>query len=859
MLRRPTSLALSLLFALAASAVARAQGAAPAAAAPTYKNYAPPQYDGADVTSFYVTMRDGVRVAVDVALPKGLAAGARLPAVVEQTRYWRARDGQREAGAAQKFFTSYGYAYVTADVRGTGASTGVWALPWSRDEVKDGGELVEWIVRQPWSNGRVGAVGNSYSGTSALMLAVPNHPAVKAVVPRHYEFDVYAENAFPGGLLNEWMVKTWDEGNHQLDLTPGVKPVDSDADRGILQRALKEHAANIELYRAARAVAFRDDRPFGGNSIEDFSVYSLAGEIGRSGVAVNSWGGWFDAGTADAVIKSFLTLPNPQRAVIGPWNHGGGQNASPYLSPSSPQAAQRTEWLRFFDRHLKGIDTGLTSEKTLTYYTLGEERWKTTKTWPVAGATNVRWYFAEGRALSRSAPKAAAGADPYAVDFEATTGERNRWRTQLGGPVRYPDRAEEDKRLLAYTSAPLEEDTEVTGHPVVSLQVSSTTADAALFVYLEDVDEGGRVTYITEGQLRASARRLSDDPRPYRWPAPYHSFKRKDAAPLVPGQTAEVRFALLPTSVLLRKGHRVRVAVAGHDKSVFARTPAEGNPVLTFERNAARASFVELPVVPAARRDAPAADILTTAGAPAPTPAPAAAPTQPPGAKADAAPPTVEQILERHVEAVGGRAAVERLSSRVMKGTYSVPGRNFSAPFTSYAKAPDKLALVVSGEGRTMAQGFDGAVGWDKDLGGKGSNEISGPQLAEMRRQADFYHTLHLREAYPKMTLVGTARLDGGEAYVVEAVPAEGRRARLYFDARSYLLVRRDLLAEPPHQPEPVAETFLEDFRRVDGVLVPFRRRTVYPLAEPEAALIVLTSDEVKHNVAIDDSNFRKP
>ena len=227
--------------------------------------------------------------------------------------------------------------------------------------------------------------------------------------------------------------------------------------------------------------------------------------------------------------------------------------------------------------------------------------------------------------------------------------------------------------------------------------------------------------------------------------------------------------------------------------------------------------------------------------------------------KADGALPTVEQILERHVEAVGGRAAIEGLSSRVMRGTYSVPGRNFSAPVTSYAKAPNKIALVVSAEGRTMAQGFDGAVGWDKDLGGKGLNEISGPQLAEMRRQADFYHTLHLREAYPKMTLLGTAKLDGGEAYVVEAVPAEGRRARLYFDARSYLLVRRDLIADPPHQPEPVAETFLEDFRRVDGLLVPFRRRTIYPLAEPEAGLVVLAFDEVEHNVPLDDSKFRKP
>ncbi|MFL6336598.1 MAG: CocE/NonD family hydrolase [Pyrinomonadaceae bacterium] len=842
--RLPTSLVLSFVFACACAAPLRAQGGM--TATPTYRNYMPPQYTEAVVSSAYVLTRDGVRLAVDVALPKGLPAGVRVPAVLEQTRYWRAREGQREAGATQRFFTSHGYAYVTADVRGTGASTGVWRAPWSREEIRDGGELVEWIVRQPWSNGRVGALGNSYSGTSAQLLAVPNHPAVKAVIPRHYEFDVYADNVFPGGVFNEWLVKTWDEGNRQLDLSPGVKPVESDADGSVLRQALKEHAANIDLYKAARLVSYRDERPFAALSTEDFSVYAFAAEIGRSGVAINSWGGWFDAGTADAVIKSFLTLPNPQRAVIGPWNHGGGQNASPYLSPSSPQAAQRMEWLRFFDQHLKGLDTGLTSERSLTYYTLGEERWKTTKTWPPAGAANVRWYFAEGHALSRDAPKGAEGSDSYTVNFEATTGEHNRWRTQLGGKVEYPDRAEEETRLLTYTSPPLAEDTEVTGHPVVNLQVSATTADAALFVYLEEVDERGRVTYITEGQLRASNRELSKD-APYRWPAPFHPFRKKDAAPLVPGRAAEIRFALLPTSVLLRKGHRIRIAVAGHDKSVFARTPSEGTPVLTFERNKGRASFVELPVIPPSRRDAAAADILTIAPAPA-----APAPAVPAGL------PTVEQILERYVAAVGGRAAIERLTSRVLKGTYTVPGRNFSAPVTIYAKAPDKLAIVVADPEHTMMQGFDGKVGWEEEFGNPGLRELSGVPLAELRRQADFYHALHLRESYPKMTLMGTAKVGDREAYVIEAVPAEGRTARLYFDAQTHLLVRRDLLADPP-QEQPIAEALLEDFREVDGVRIPFTRRTFYPLAGEERRVVVITLDDLKHNIPIDDSRFKKP
>jgi hypothetical protein len=200
----------------------------------------------------------------------------------------------------------------------------------------------------------------------------------------------------------------------------------------------------------------------------------------------------------------------------------------------------------------------------------------------------VRWYLTEEHALSQTAPAAATGSDNYTIDYEATTGERNRWLTQLGGPVVYPDRAEADRRLLVYTSSPLAEDTEITGYPFINLYVASTATDGAFFVYLEDVDESGKVTYITEGELRAIHRKVSTERPPHWIGMPYHSFKRKDAMPLVPGKVAELKFGLLPTSVLIRKGHRMRIAIAGHDKSVFARIPAEGTPVITVERNKGR-------------------------------------------------------------------------------------------------------------------------------------------------------------------------------------------------------------------------------------------------------------------------------
>lgn len=581
-------------------------------AATLYPGYTQPQYKDVTMQSLYVTMRDGVRIAIDVVLPKELPGGAKLPTVIQFTRYHRSDEGDG-ANGYEKFFASYGYACVSVDARGTGASFGLWPIPWSRDEIADEGEVAAWIVAQPWSNGKVGALGNSYDGTSAQMLAVPNHPAVRAVIPRHYEYDVYIDIAFPGGVFNDWMVKNWDQANHELDLKPGVKPVDADKDKSLLGAALKLHAANLNVYEAGRAMTFRDDGSFDKHAIDDFSVHSFRGEIERSGVAINNWGSWLDAGTADAVISSFMTLRNPQRTMVGAWNHGASQNASPYLSPTSQGVRQRLEWLRFFDYYLKGVtEANAMPDKTLFYYTMGEEKWKATKSWPVAGSTNMRWYMSADNALTVSAPTLSAGTDKYTVDFDATTGDKNRWTTQLGGPVNYPDRAEEDKKLLTYTSAPLTEEMEITGYPVINLQVASTLSDSAFFVYLEDVDETGKVIYLTEGELRAVHRKVSKEKPPYWMIVPYHSFKKQDAMPLVAGQTSEITFGLWPVSVLIKKGHRLRVAIAGHDKSVFARYPQSGTPVFTVERNKRQASFIELPVIKRTQAQSQPLNLITT-------------------------------------------------------------------------------------------------------------------------------------------------------------------------------------------------------------------------------------------------------
>lgn len=580
--------------------------------------------------SLYVTMSDGAQIAVDVWLPKRLAPDAKLPTMLRSTRYWRSyalgpmapmlplmgNDPYVEA----ENWTQAGYALVVVDVRGSGASFGRWSLLWSEQEIADLGEVVDWIVAQPWSNGRVGAYGVSYDGNTAEMLTTLNHPAVKAVAPQYDDFDVQAQLVSPGGVYNRWFLEQWDSFTRRLDANDvcalaevsgvscdevqyaftGVKPVDADPD-GVQLAAAIQGRTSLDLAAIGEAIEYREDEwGASGQTLRDVSPYGQRAAIEASGVPMYVWVSWLDSATVEGALARYLTFSNPQKLIIGPWSHGGGHHADPFLppdAPTDPPAAEQFERLvDFFDATLKD-DGATTPAWDITYYTLGAGTWQSTATWPPEGFTPQPWYFGSAGTLATELPSGADGADVYTVDWTATTGDMTRWHTGLAlADVVYPDRAAEDAKLLTYTSAPLETALEITGNPIVTLYIASTASDGAFHVYLEDVAPDGRVTYITEGILRAMHRAVSTATPPYVHRGPYHSFARSDAAPLTPGEVAEVRITLYATSVLISPGHRIRIAIAGHDAAVFERYPAEGTPVMTLQRNSTYASRVELPV-----------------------------------------------------------------------------------------------------------------------------------------------------------------------------------------------------------------------------------------------------------------------
>jgi len=586
--------------------------------------------------ALYVTMRDGVKIAVDLWLPSDLKEGQKIPAVVNSTRYGRASEvgpltrGLYAFGLTDldsklpkpyiKQFNDHGYAVILVDVRGTGASFGVHENEWSRDEVKDYGEIIDWASIQHWSNGKVGTLGVSYAGNTAELAAATNSPALKVVAPLYDDFDPQYGLIQPGGVINKYidmwsaMVSMLDQNNicglsgttgigcfFQKLLSPGIKPVDNDKNRTLLKTAVSEHKDNSIVGDNMKSVVFRDDTIGKTDYVmKDISPFGMADKIEASGVPMLVWSGWLDAATVDGTLSRFLTFKNPQHIIIGPFSHGGSHDTDPFFDsqrPVSPSSEEQIlSMINFFDRFLKK-DTSDSAESSIRYYTLGENRWKETNVWPPEYIDTITYYFNKGGLLSTNKPLNKTGFDTYKVDFSASTGEKNRWFTNMGGgDVIYRNRNEEDKKLLTYTSKPFDRDIEITGTVIVKLKVSSTQKDGAFFAYLEDVAPDGDVTYVTEGMLRAIHRKISKAPEPYVMLGPNHSFKRQDAMPLVPGQISDIEFKLFSTSVLIKKGHKIRISLAGSDASIFRRFPKTDDPVWKVYRNNNRFSSVVFPM-----------------------------------------------------------------------------------------------------------------------------------------------------------------------------------------------------------------------------------------------------------------------
>ena len=530
-----------------------------------------PQRPAARVGHPQITVRDGVKLAVDVILPDPMPT-QRVPVILFQTRYWRSLAlrvpepigeppiGPRDDSVDR--LVRAGYGVVVADVRGTGASEGVWPRPWSDDEVADARELVDWIAAQPFCDGRVGTAGLSYEGTTALLSATSVNPALKAVLAREIEWDLVDELVAPGGVRNVSFVGAWGEAVSALDrnetpaffpmtarlLAHGVHPFDRDATRAELHRIV----AARRIADVARDVAHvrSGADAFAGVAAARVGPSGHTAQLAATGARVGLWGGWWDGATADAVLRADRAMPLVE-AVIGPWTHEGDASASPF-GEHAGSAVNLDGVVEFFDRRLR---TDASRAAMRRWWVAGAEEWREGSTWPSIESTTLS--LVAGGGLALQAGPLDAGFD---VDFAASTGRDNRWMTGLLRPVRTDDRAKA-RGIASFIGQPITAPLSVFGASTLRCNVALDGDDAALFVYLEAVDRAGTVRLLTEGVAR-----IGNGP-------------------------AEVR--LRPIAFELPPGASVRVSLAGADADTFERVPSAGPRHMQFSAPCS----IELPVV----------------------------------------------------------------------------------------------------------------------------------------------------------------------------------------------------------------------------------------------------------------------
>ena len=563
-------------------------------------------YNSWSRTSQYVTVRDGTRLAVDIMRPayNRIPEKNPLPVIFEQRRYHRASvQGGRircqldRGDHPMREVGRHGYVYVVADVRGGGASFGSRTDPYPPVEVLDSYDIIEWIAKQDWCDGKVGMYGISYGGSAQFTAATGKSSHLRAIFPEMATFDIYPF-CYPGGIFRKQTVQKWSQYTSSLDrnLSSQVAPVDDDRQGMLLKAAIKEHYSNPNVFKESSAQPFRDGfmQSSKGQHYITHSPYSHLEQINQSGAGVYLRAGWWDMYPKDMLLW-YVNLKTPKKIVIGPWNH--------YSSEGFSRGEEMRQW---YDYWLKGIDNGIMEEPPIKYYTLSApngKQWRSSYSWPPESSVYQKYYFRAGPSgsvrsvndgiLSREKPAISEGYDSYTVDYTTTSGTATRW-TSGGVKPNYPDMQSNDRKGLTYTTAPLKNAVEVTGHPVIHLWIISSEKDGDFFAYLEEVDKYGASDYISEGMLRASHRKLH--PAPFNnLGLPYHRSFQEDIEEL-PSEPVELIFDLLPISKMFVTGQRIRITITCSDKDNASTPVLNPAPIVRLYRNTSFTSYVELPI-----------------------------------------------------------------------------------------------------------------------------------------------------------------------------------------------------------------------------------------------------------------------
>ncbi len=478
-----------------------------------------------------ITLSDGCRLSARVWKPED-AGDDPVPVILEYLPY-RKRDGTCARDAlTHPYFAQRGYACVRVDMRGNGDSEGLMEDEYTQQELDDAVEVIQWLAAQDWCNGRVGMMGISWGGFNGLQVAAMAPDALKAVITLCSTVDRFADDIhYKGGcLLNEnlgWGATMWSYSSRAPD------------------PALRENWREMWLERLQNEPFLpstwlrhqtRDTYWKHGSVIE--SYHTIKAKV----LAV---GGWGDA-YKNAVPQIVDAIPGA-KGIVGPWVH-----KYPHFAVPEPRIGFLQEALRWWDRWLKDVDTGVEEDPDYRAYLMD-------------GVRPVTWYLERpGRWIAED--KGATGHLPE-TDFHLTVDGLTRREgpcaeqtiaspahcgAQAGeycaiwlGPEMPGDQRADDALSICFDSAPLEEDLDILGAPRITLGLSSDQPQGQIAVRLNHVHPDGASTRITYGVLNLAHRKGHATP-----------------SPMVPGKEEGVAVTLDHIGYRVPKGHRLRVSIS---------------------------------------------------------------------------------------------------------------------------------------------------------------------------------------------------------------------------------------------------------------------------------------------------------
>ena len=508
-----------------------------------------------------IMMPDGVELSVRIWLPKD-AASSPVPAILEHLPY-RKRDGTiARDELTHPYFAGHGYACIRVDMRGNGDSSGLMEDEYTRQEWEDAINVMAWVAAQPWSTGDWGMMGISWGGFNSLQVAALRPEGMKAVISLCSTADRYADDIhYKGGcMLGENL--GWASQMLAYSSRPPDPEVVGENWREMWLERLEAQPFLLEPWLTHQR---RDAYWAHGSICEDFDAVEAA---------VLSIGGWHDGyrNTPAALVEN---LSGPVKAIVGPWIH-----KYPHFAGPEPRIGFLQEALRWWDRWLKGVDTGVEdapSQRLWLMDSVPPERWLDSRP--------GRWIAVDQPVPLQELPfgdGTLGDISPFSIKVASpqTCG--------AGGGEYFPytfdedfpgDQTDDDAVSACFDGPPLSEIMDIVGAPKVSLRLTPDTKSGQLAVRLVDLRPDGRGTLIAHGFLNLRHHRSHAEP-----------------ADLVPGDAMDVTVTLDQCAYRLPAGHRLRVAVSTAYWPFIWPGPEVGGVTLT-------AGSLDLPIRPTAAGD----------------------------------------------------------------------------------------------------------------------------------------------------------------------------------------------------------------------------------------------------------------